>query len=186
VRGWIEKGAKSKPGDEFEAFIYAWIGFNGWASCCCAEDGDTVQLHMMLLDDGLTQNYTRITREGAVKEAAERFASYWPIFRVSDLDESIRRKRPTHGSRADVVAHYHRNNPAASRSPECHLNHPGRIEPDWSHTLQALYRVRCNLFHGQKSGAGKEDRAIVVAAAGVLIPIAESVLALPMTSAETD
>jgi hypothetical protein len=38
--------------------------------------------------------------------------------------------------------------------------------------------VRCNLFHGQKSGAGNEDRAIVVAAAGVLIPIAKSVLAL--------
>jgi hypothetical protein len=52
VRGWIEKAAKSKPGDEFEAFIYAWIGFNGWASCCCAEDGDTAQLHMMMLDEG--------------------------------------------------------------------------------------------------------------------------------------
>jgi hypothetical protein len=38
--------------------------------------------------------------------------------------------------------------------------------------------VRCNLFHGQKSGAGNEDRAIVVAAVGVLIPIATSVLAL--------
>jgi hypothetical protein len=38
--------------------------------------------------------------------------------------------------------------------------------------------VRCNLFHGQKSGAGKEDRTIMVAALGGLIPIAESVLAL--------
>jgi hypothetical protein len=178
VRGWIEKAAKSKPGDEFEAFIYAWIGLNGWASCCCAEDRDNAQLHMMTLDDRLTRNYARITRDVAVRDAAERFASYWPIFRVSDLDESIRRNRPNHGSRADVVAYYDKSNAQAQRSPECHLNHPGQIKADWSHTLQALYRVRCNLFHGQKSGAGKEDRDIVVAAAGVLIPIAESVLSL--------
>jgi hypothetical protein len=178
VRGWIEKAANSKPGNEFEAFIYAWIGFNGWASCCCAQDGDTTQLHMMMLDDRLTQNYNRITQEGVVRDAAVRFASYWPIFRVSDLGESIRRNRPNHGSRADVVAYYQKSNAKAIRAPECHLNHRGRIEADWPHTLQALYRVRCNLFHGQKSGAGKEDREIVVAAVGVLIPIAESVLAL--------
>lgn len=179
VRGWIEKAAKSESGDEFEAFIYAWIGFNGWASCCCAEARDIPQLHMLMLDGRLTRNYDRrIKEDGAVRAAAEEFASCWPIFRVSDLDESIRRKRPNHGGRAKVVKHYHDSNPKAERSPECHLNHLGGIPVDWPHTLQALYRVRCNLFHGQKSGAGKEDRAIVVAAAAVLIPIAESVLAL--------
>jgi hypothetical protein len=178
VRGWIEKAAQSKPGNEFEAFIYAWIGFNGWASCCCAQDSDTTQLYMMMLDKRLTQNYAHITQEEAVRKAAKRFAWYWPIFRVSDLDESIRRNRPNDGSRADVVAYYHKSNASAIRAPECHLNHHGGIEADWPHTLQVLYRVRCNLFHGQKSGAGKEDRDIVVAAAGVLIPIAKSVLAL--------
>jgi hypothetical protein len=178
ARGWIEKPANSKPGNEFEAFIYAWIGINGWASCCYAQDGDTTQLYMMMLDDRLTQNYNRITQEGVVRDDTVRFASYWPIFRVSYLDESIRRNRPNHGSRADVVAYYHKSNAMAIRAPECHLNHRRQIEADWPHTLQALYRVRCNLFHGQKSGAGKEDREIVVAAVGVLFPIAESVLAL--------
>ena len=125
VRGWIEKAANSKPGAEFEAFIYAWIGFNGWASCCCAQDRDENLLHMMMLDDRLTQNYDRITQEEAVRDAAAQFASYWPIFRVSHLDESIRRNRPNHGSRADVVAYYHARNPKAGRAPECHLNHPG-------------------------------------------------------------
>jgi hypothetical protein len=178
VRGWIEKAVRSDRGNEFEAFIYAWIGFNGWASCCCAQDGDRTLLRMMMLDDRLTQNYNRVIQENVVREAAVQFASYWPIFRVSDLSESIRRKRPSRGNRADIVGYYHTESPEAERAPECHLRHQEHIEADWSHTLEALYRVRCNLFHGGKSGAGKEDREIVVAAAGVLIPIAESVLAL--------
>jgi hypothetical protein len=69
---------------------------------------------MMMLDDRLTQNYAHITQEAAVRIAGERFASYWPIFRVSDLDESIRRNRPNHGSRADVVAYYHKAAPTRS------------------------------------------------------------------------
>jgi hypothetical protein len=127
VRGWIEKAANSKPGNEFEAFIYAWIGFNGWASCCCAQDRDTTLLHMMMLDDHLTQNYDRITQKAEFRDAAVRFASYWPIFQVSHLSESIRRNRPNHGNRADIVAYYHEKNPQAVRAPECHLNHPEGI-----------------------------------------------------------
>lgn len=178
IRGWIDQAAKSAPGNEFEAFIYAWIGFNGWATCCCEEDGDTLQRYMLILDERVTRKFDRLTAHSSVGAAAERFASLWPIFRVSDLPEPVRRSRPRDDNRAAVVGHYQEKRPEAVRAPDCHLNHASAVEPDWAHTLEALYRVRCNLFHGQKSGAGYEDRAIVVAAVDVLLPVAASVLAL--------
>jgi hypothetical protein len=35
---------------------------------------------------------------------------------------------------------------------------------DWGHTLAALYRVRCNLFHGEKARNSENDRLVVSAA----------------------
>lgn len=75
-----------------------------------------------------------------------------------------------------MTRHYQSECPGAARAPDCHMTHTGEIEPDWAHTLEALYRVRCNLFHGQKSGGGNEDRMILQAAVRVLLPIASSVL----------
>jgi hypothetical protein len=32
---------------------------------------------------------------------------------------------------------------------------------DWPHTLAALYRIRCNLFHGEKAVNSEMDNLIV-------------------------
>lgn len=40
---------------------------------------------------------------------------------------------------------------------------------DWPHTLAAIYQVRCNLFHGEKSRNSDNDQAIVFAAYRVLV-----------------
>ena len=116
VRGWIDKAVKSNEGDEFEAFIYAWIGFNGWASCCCAEDGDRALLHMMMLDEGLTRNYARIAQGGEATAAAGKFASYWPIFRVSHLAEVDTPEPAKSWQPGRVVAYYHQSNPEETGS----------------------------------------------------------------------
>jgi len=104
------------------------------------------------------------------------FRYLWPIFRAVDLPEDARRSRPQHRGRQRVVDYYQLRCPDVQRSPDCHLTHDDRIPLDWPHTLEALYRVRCNLFHGQKSGGGNEDREILTAALQVLLPIATSVV----------
>ena len=51
--------------------------------------------------------------------------------------------------------------------PRCFCEHdepPG----DWSHMLSALYRVRCNPFHGEKVRSFESDRAVVAAARATL------------------
>ena len=40
---------------------------------------------------------------------------------------------------------------------------------DWPHTLEALYRVRCNLFHGEKGLDSEMDALIVSSAFRVLV-----------------
>jgi hypothetical protein len=106
IQGWIARATGAQSDNRFEAFIYAWIGFNGWASCCCEVEIDRVLLDLMILDRGLAENFQRLTSEGPNRQAADRFASLWPIFRVSDLPDlpkHTRRGRPHRGGRAAVV-----------------------------------------------------------------------------------
>lgn len=178
ITDWIERAEAEMRLEPFEAFIYGWIGFNGWASCCCDVERDIALVQMMTLDGRLTATFDRLMKKRWFSDAAQTFSFLWPIFRVSHLPEDIRRDRPS-GRRDVVVAYYQSCRPEADRAPECHLRHESQpIQPDWAHTLAALYRVRCNLFHGQKSGAGHEDREILQAAVEVLVPIARSVLNL--------
>jgi hypothetical protein len=179
ITDWISRSEAEQSRESFEAFIYAWIGFNGWASCCCGGvERDIALVYVMTLDRRLTENFDRLMTRSDFNDAARVFSSLWPIFRVSDLPENVRRDRPS-GDRNSVTSYYQSRCPDAGRAPECHLRHESTpMEPDWGHTLVALYRVRCNLFHGQKSGAGHEDRVILEAAVDVLVPLARSVLGL--------
>jgi hypothetical protein len=59
-------------------------------------------------------------------------------------------------------------------APECWTRYRGKfqeIERNWRNTLQSLYRVRCNLFHGEKSPILEDDRRIVISAFQVMIYI---------------
>lgn len=178
VTRWIKRANAAPRSDPFEAFIYAWIGFNGWATCVCDEDTDSRLIQMLQVDPGVTANFADLMSRDQFRAAAYAFSSFWPIFRVSDLPDAIRRRRPEKKGRRAVTEHYHSNCPTAARAPDCHLTHSSPMDPDWAHTLEALYRVRCNLFHGQKSGGGMEDQAILRAAVAVLLPVASSVLRL--------
>ena len=74
-------------------------------------------------------------------------------------------------SRCDVRNHYFSSG-ATKFEPQCWQTHnaSGEEAPlDWAHTLAALYRVRCNLFHGEKSAHSEMDQRVVHAALKVLV-----------------
>ena len=48
-------------------------------------------------------------------------------------------------------------------APSCYVEHE-QVPLDWGHTLAALYRVRCNLFHGEKARSSENDQLVVSAA----------------------
>ena len=61
----------------------------------------------------------------------------------------------------------------ASRfEPQCWVQHRHHSEPapiDLLHTLVELYRVRCNLLHGEKVASSEADQQVVGAALRVLV-----------------
>ncbi|MDO8691418.1 MAG: hypothetical protein Q7R39_15655, partial [Dehalococcoidia bacterium] len=50
-----------------------------------------------------------------------------------------------------------------------HMDGNEAIPLDWPHTLAALYRVRCNLFHGEKALDSENDGQVVAAALRALL-----------------
>ena len=53
-------------------------------------------------------------------------------------------------------------------APRCHFEHD-QVPLDWGHMLAALYRVRCNLFHGEKARSSEHDQLVVGAAYEALL-----------------
>lgn len=167
----------------FEAFIYAWISLNGWASCCCDRDRDRDLINILRSDPKVSAAFDSLVRsDSQVARAVVEFRDLWPIFRTSQVRAGQEAAAFEHrlGGRQALIAYYTRQFPRAERAPDCHLgHHPGQIQADWAHTLEALYRVRNNLFHGTKSSNADVDREIVDAAAAVLVPVVEHMLSEP-------
>ncbi|MEO6711949.1 MAG: hypothetical protein ABIM89_00805 [Mycobacteriales bacterium] len=153
----------------FEAFIYAWISFNGWASCCLEDEQDSLLVRVLRTERSLCDTFDNLVRNDLqVAHSLQRFHALWPIFRAADVRSGHLPGEP----RAIRVRRYAVDFPHAGRAPNCHLRHVEVDLPaDWGHALAALYQVRCNLFHGTKSVFGIEDREIVDSAAGVLVPM---------------
>lgn len=62
--------------------------------------------------------------------------------------------------------------------PHCYLEHD-HVPLDWPHTLVALYRVRCNLLHGEKSRSSENDQQMVEAAFTILLAFVEEAELFP-------
>lgn len=177
IRRWVKEARRSyRDRQHFEAFIYAWIGFNAWASCCCSGiERDSWMLHMLMLDEGLNADFEHLMTVGSLGKAARHFANQWPIFKASALSDESHHAVSDTTQRTDVVQIYARQRPPVERAPGCLDRHEDQVPADWPHTLAALYRVRNNLFHGQKANFRPRDAAIVKDAVAVLLPITWSV-----------
>jgi hypothetical protein len=174
IKGWLHR-AKTRRGhqDDFEPFIYLWIAFNGWAACVTGEDHDPTWQEALIADPHLNHEFDRLVADSTkTADAARRFAELWPIFRVSKLRESgIDHHSGDHESREAMVRAY-LGAGARHFAPRCYLEHDD-VPHDWGHTLDALYRVRCNLFHGEKARASENDRLVVARAHATLLAFVE-------------
>lgn len=157
-------------GSVFEAFIFLWFSFNGFASCVTDLDRDAEIIRKVGNCRSLREQFLRLRANDSGFDAAViSFGESWPIFKVQDL----RRRRLLHSGLTDrpQLIQYYLGGDAVSHEPQCFLYHRDRNEPvpfDWPHTLQSAYRVRCNLFHGEKSPTSEMDQRIVAQAFTVL------------------
>ncbi len=174
IIGWARRGASvphdGHASDYFEGFIYLWFAVNGWGACVTGTDSDRQWVDELAKDHELAALFAQaIGNESDVRTSALRFAGLWPIFRSSE----IRRRGivvPPDCSRRQRVQIYLENH--ITHEPTCWQEHDGKPPLDWGHTFKTLYRVRCNLFHGEKTLDSENDRDIVRAGYSVLLPMA--------------
>lgn len=156
----------------FEAFSFLWFAFNAWAACVTDKDRDRVYLYALMRNDSICQDFSRLTSDPDSPAGfyTRWFAGLWPIFDVKSLyRQGIYRFEAK--ERREVVEFY-LGRGARRFEPQCWVRHKRSGEPipvDWPHMLLALYKVRCNLFHGQKMLHSENDRLVVFTAFHTLL-----------------
>ena len=171
---WFKRAYEQRdcdPAESFEPFIYAWIAFNGWAACCTELDQDRQLVEAVSSNPEFVQQFAdSIEQSAPLRSTAERFRSYWPVFKAQEL-RRLRVRRHHEGDRRFVVADYFAKG-ARNFAPTCFQRHEeqGKETPlDWPHVLAAIYQVRCNLFHGDKAPHSEIDRVLVHSAFQILV-----------------
>jgi hypothetical protein len=119
----------------------------------------------------LVQQFDEALRDSAsLKTAAELFRSYWPVFKVQELK---RLGTPMWGERdRQLTINRYLGMGAKNFAPACFQRHTEsgeEIPLDWPHILAAIYKVRCNLFHGDKAPHSEIDRVLVHSAFQILV-----------------
>lgn len=173
VRQWFERALaeqQDQQGSPFEAFIFLWFSFNGFAACVTGIDRDAEIIRKAGNCPSFRAQFDDLrSGDPGFASVTNSFAASWPIFKVQDL-RRLHLLYSDHLSRREQIAHY-LSVPGAAHEPGCFAYHVSRgeaVPTDWPHTLQAIYRVRCNLFHGEKSATADNDRMIVKQAFDVL------------------
>src|SRR6266851_1631524 len=145
IRGWLDRASALTSEDQvFERFIFAWVAFNAWAECVVP---DSKSDHDYLRSLAETPEVAKAFESRVDSRLLKTFAAAWPIFRAQEVvRRSLVSTSKSREERREVLLAK-----KVEHEPSCWSTHSGKPPSDWRHTLYALYRVRCNLFHGQKS-----------------------------------
>jgi hypothetical protein len=192
MHDWFRRGSLSSPthSDPFEAFIFLWIAFNAWASCVTGHDSDRQWLEALKADRDTAATFERLRADPAslVSRHLEDFSNLWPIFRVEELRRlGIHYWAGRGQNRQERIRRFIAEGAQQFR-PKCwiHHQHAGERPADWAHTLEALYRVRSNLFHGEKARSSENDQQVVRAAHGTLFAVLTETHCFPEIRWEED
>jgi hypothetical protein len=165
----------------FDAFMSLWLAFNAWASCISNTDIDRDYIDALMRNQGICDEFRMLVAAPDSRFASyvTQFAKFWPIFDVKSLRrQGIARPFTFSTEREEIIRQYF-NLGALRFNPPCwkrHMDTGEQVPIDWPHTLSALYKVRCNFFHGQKAPDSEMDQQIVSSAFHTLLYFFEKIL----------
>ena len=166
---WNKRNPKAST--SFDPFFRCWVSFNAWAACVTNMYCDRGIIECLKTDSTLSLGFEKLrAKDESFKKIANAFQKNWPIFDVRELNR-LNIQPQGLDKRCDVVKYYVERG-ATEYVPKI----PGKeslvgdaIELNWPHTIEALYRVRCNLFHGHKNPELEADQEMVGTAFRVLV-----------------
>lgn len=186
LEGWIRRAARALNKEEhFEGLIYLWVAFNAWLGHTIEDrtlaNRDRALIHTAGSDEQLSGSFEALLqRDGREADMCNCFHSFWPVFHARALVDRGLGPWQANQSRTEYRANCFRAQLGrADWAPRCFQMHqpdgtrPEEFDPryvplDWVHTLNAIYQVRCNLFHGGKSFRYSRDEEFVSLAARIL------------------
>lgn len=168
-RAWrIWDNDRNENKEVFEPFIFTWFAFNSWAACVTDKDKDADIMDALAADREINETFNNLLSQLDSQTAinARKFSDLLPIFDAKELNRMHILRFDNGDSRVERVNYYF-NEGATKFEPKCWKRHSDSGESiplDWAHILKAIYKVRCNLFHGQKMAHSEMNRQIVSAA----------------------
>lgn len=183
IQGWFNRAWEKRScndADSFEPFIFCWIAFNAWGACVTRQERDYQIRNELSRCEALNDKFDALLDKPnhLFLSAATAFQEFWPIFKVQEFRSRSICERGAYATRAERVRDY------IAQGAQCYEPKLGRdpvpigreIPLTWPNSLNAIYRVRCNLFHGEKSLRDEQDQRIVAAAFRVLVYFFNSIL----------
>jgi hypothetical protein len=176
VQGWFERAWERRQcadEDSFEPFIFCWIAFNSWGCCVTGKENDTPMVRDLARSEELEVTFSAAvgSQEHPLERFGPLFQSLWPIFKVQEFRSRHIYERGPYTTRAARIRDYIQQGAEiyAPKIDEAPIPIGDDIPLTWGNALPAIYRVRCNLFHGEKSVRDEQDQRIVGAAFRVLV-----------------
>lgn len=167
IQRWFDRASESfrdNHEDGFEAFIFLWISFNGWATCVTGMNQDRQIIDALAACPQIVFDFNRVfNSDKAFTDAAIELWDLLPIFDPRELQSKSLLNYSQQETRQQQVARY-LNGGALKFNPPCWREHKDsgpQMPRDWPHLLKATYGIRCNLFHGQKTAFQELDRRLV-------------------------
>ncbi len=175
ARPWLvraRKAGEDKKPQPFEGLIYLWVTFNAWLAQIAADrtkaEKDWYLVEAAARDVELQQKFNNLCRtDAAFEKDTTEFACLWPVFKVRALQEAgippwNKETKDRQSYCANSFDKLGNSMTHRDYAPSCYCDHqPSAADPwsysssnvpvDWPHTIDAIYKVRCNLFHGGKS-----------------------------------
>lgn len=140
IRAWREKS--HQEGDQFASFVFTWFCFNAWIEHLSNKDTDAEM----------------------IKEVAERRQNMISLIEAYDSaisdDDLLKRdvKALVFKSQEEPIKD------TRGRKPSISI----KDEDNFENIVWAIYRIRCNLFHGGKDANDLRDQMLVKLVAGIL------------------
>lgn len=142
IRTWREKS--HNEGNQFAPFVFIWFCFNAWLEYLASKKANTDRRMINELKSK-SANMDSLVRSYDVAHSSDDFFknSLWHLIHQSN-EKPI---EDTRGSRPPISI---------------------KDENDFENIMEAIYRIRCNLFHGGKDADDTRDQVLVKNAAMVL------------------
>lgn len=146
------------------SFILRWMGYNGWLAAVTGCERDYQMINALAAEARMIAAYDKLVSEDlAFKVEIDAFAALWPVLNVANVRAVLGYDAFRRYDRVALLAECDKK--GIKRQPADWV--PGN-SPSWEQLLRALYQVRCNLFHGEKSERAARDQDLVLASDRIL------------------